>query len=696
MVQSIAEHTEPLIDEAGAHATPNRTPGLSRSLFRNVVFALPSALGAGVLQPLTQNAVTLIYSPIIQTATIARASLVAGMLATFVLLLLGNYADQLRTPWGRRRPLVMIGALGYATCSFLLYNPVVPCIPTDIDAASVQPAFTQKDVGRNVSIAGEIVVDGSNLRRDCTWDLTPWGLGVAMHHNCSGIIESVDEKLNGTVRLKNFKGTNVDDEIGNPAGKPLRLVAAAENWVGAYFTMLSVLSELMNDLMTVALTAWTVELTTEPSERAKLYACVVGMAYIMSSVSPTLVLAFSLTPQGLFSTLGKWSPPALVASALLVCLAEGEPQWAKQRQEQQDSEQEGDIGNNRMALLPTIRCCLLNRPWLRFVGVVIALDVFVLGFSDFAPLFYYLFGITDPDRLLQTMSIISVANLYPSIVGALSVAWLLRCIKRAVLLRIAFTVLLCLAAGLLGRYFLAPVNKDLASVYAIFGGNAMFSGMLTAMVTAIGAYCIDYAELHTGRWQEATYAALATVPGKFVLHRARLSADHHTRDVRPASPDGKGLISCARICRHGDATLDRSCPGLLGTGGASSGLQLSTDATEARGGAAAARAAAPRAVGICARPADWPHCTADGDLARRNAAGNGRLSRQLDNDVCLHSRVAQPQKPRHYCWVLRNACGRKSALFFGSGPAYLRKWLAVVWAHQICAFCRGLFVVRRT
>ena len=102
------------------------------------------------------------------------------------------------------------------------------------------------------------------------------------------------------------------------------------------------------------------------------------------------------------------------------------------------------------------------------------------------------------------------------IVGALSVAWLLRCIKRAVLLRIAFTVLLCLAAGLLGRYFLAPVNKDLASVYAIFGGNAMFSGMLTAMATAIGADCIDYAELHTGCRQEATYAALATVPGKFI------------------------------------------------------------------------------------------------------------------------------------------------------------------------------------
>ena len=177
---------ERLLPEPAAAVPPpqDQPPPKQRTLLRNLAFALPFAF-ANTVDSLNTDAVQLTFTPVLEAAIVARAELLSGVLATFLVLLLGHNADELRTAWGRRRPLVLGGGLTFCAASYLLVYPLVQHVPTP----------------------GE-----TSLNPD------------------------------------------------------------AEALLGNYLLALIVVKEIANDVLTISLGSWAVELTSEAKERASLFA----------------------------------------------------------------------------------------------------------------------------------------------------------------------------------------------------------------------------------------------------------------------------------------------------------------------------------------------------------------------------------------------------------------------------------------
>jgi len=402
-----------------------------RGILRNCAFGLPGAL-QGVLISLNADASQLTFSPVLSPSTVAKAQLCSGVIATMVLLLLGHYADRMRTPWGRRRPLVLLGALGLAASSYLL-------------------AFPQ---------------------------------------------------LQHTV------------PAATPGQPQPTLPAAAEARLGSYFTVLCIAKELCKDLLTVSLGAWAAELTNEAGERASLFSCVAAASLALSLVKPMLVVTLGYSTKQLFDALGPVIPALMVASALLVCLTESEPEWATVGSgKRRCLGASGDKGRV-MSILPTIRGCMRNRPWLVLVGITVAVDFVVLGMAELGPSLFYIFGITDINQLLQFSSKLGLIALWPGLGMACAAPWILQRLRRRSALKLSLANMALVLLGFLA--LLCAHAPPIGFVYVLAACIASVNGLLGAVLQIMFADTIDYAELHTGCRQEGVYMSLAQVPGKFI------------------------------------------------------------------------------------------------------------------------------------------------------------------------------------
>ena len=107
----------------------------SRTMWRDLLFALPVASNA-MMVGLNTDIITQNYKlkAQIPTADYALTELVSGLSAALLLVVLSFYADNIKTPLGRRKPFIVAASIVATITTYLLIIPPVELTPENSEA----------------------------------------------------------------------------------------------------------------------------------------------------------------------------------------------------------------------------------------------------------------------------------------------------------------------------------------------------------------------------------------------------------------------------------------------------------------------------------------------------------------------------------------------------------------------------------
>ena len=310
---------------------------------------------------------------------------------------------------------------------------------------------------------------------------------------------------------------------------------------GNYLLVLQLCSALAVDAVSIMYLAWAAELTTSSAARARLFGIFTALSMVVSWIKPAITVSMQLNNMQVIAKLHylyRVVPAVMLASYFLVCYVEGD---------------RGSVGSTRkleqakMSLLPSVRCCTRNKPWLIYMIVQVALDLMQVGMSEIGYVLYYLYQ-APVDKLILTGGTLGLIINVAGVAGALSLPLLLKKVTRVKLVG-AFIYFLSFAFLVwVGLIFLPPKHHSLVPLYVLVGAVGLGIGAFTASLQVICndartlrtihcdrciltgmlkfslrgmALCtrrqvIDYDELLSGRRREAMYKALGNVPTQFI------------------------------------------------------------------------------------------------------------------------------------------------------------------------------------
>ena len=404
-----------------------------RPIWRDVLFALPLALD-GFASFLTGPYEQQVYAKEAKVPTdiTSLSSLINGIGGTILVLILAFYADNLRTRFGRRKPLVAVAATLVCASTYLLLFPLVRIAP-----------------------------DNSRT-------------------------------------------------------------------VGIYKMWIDLFSDLAGDVLTLAYTTWSLEITRGGAARVQFFAIKTAFPLAVHIINPSMVVAGHFSVTDLVTKL-KWlrhiSPGLVLAAYLLVCVVERErdhpagESGGNRREEVSTEDTQQQPKKTRMGFLPEVRCCLRNRPWLIYLAMSIALDLKNLSSSAGGTGGYMLqFIYRIPfQEIVYFGSTVTLAKMVTAVLSALAVIPLLRKrFSRVTFVGVSAGFFAAMYAIFAGLIFLPPKYPTRAPLYALSVVGGIADGAFETFLAIITNDVIDYDELLSGRRREAVYHALGTIPAKAI------------------------------------------------------------------------------------------------------------------------------------------------------------------------------------
>ena len=272
-----------------------------------------------------------------------------------------------------------------------------------------------------------------------------------------------------------------------------------------YLLAVSVVQNVAADIFGLSVAAWAAEVTQSAGERALLFGVMCFLSVATGLIMPILVIFTGLSPQDALSDYGKVLPTAGFACVLLLCTVVISGQFP---------------ATKRSPMLPNMRACFSNRPWLLYMVAKICLDVLQLGMSEisFVLLYFYKVPVIPQTELFKVTNTITLLANIPGLLGAMCAPMILKRVDGKTAVMAGFGAISVALTVWAVAMFTADVQEShsLDFLYVMVVLVSCFTGLFAVALNVLGADCLDYDELQTLKRREGVYKALEVVPQQFI------------------------------------------------------------------------------------------------------------------------------------------------------------------------------------
>ena len=264
-----------------------------------------------------------------------------------------------------------------------------------------------------------------------------------------------------------------------------------------------------------------------------------ALTLVVNIIKPAMVVSMNISNDEIIKKLYylyRVVPTLTLCAYLIVCFVEGDRGSPKSTRR---------LAQEKMSLLPAMRCCTKNRPWLVYLAVQVAFYLMTVGMSDLVSVLYYIYEIQAQQLLVKGNTFLLILSL-TGVAGALALPFIVSKVANRVTLMFGFTLTMalvfCAWAVLiyspkpsLTPLFILVARQNFRRVYNLIlctnwfdtywqqylnyssqGIVGSFLGAFTAILQIISNDVIDYDELISGRRREGIYKALTNVPSQFI------------------------------------------------------------------------------------------------------------------------------------------------------------------------------------